>query len=76
MMSLQEIKSLYILILNIFSQVTKGTSTTEDGIFEDDKKKPLAKGPDPSLRKGPNLLNLMYVRVSLNFTFNLLLIHF
>ncbi|CAG2161972.1 unnamed protein product [Oppiella nova] len=48
-------------------KVTKGTSTTEDGIFVDEKKKPLAKGTDPGVRKGtdpgarkgPNILNLI-----------------
>jgi hypothetical protein len=45
--------------MNRFDRVTKGTSTTEDGIIIDEKKQPLAKGPDHSLRKGPNILNLM-----------------
>ncbi|RWS06299.1 hypothetical protein B4U79_02655 [Dinothrombium tinctorium] len=35
------------------------TCTTEDGIIVEEKKKPLAKGPNPSLRKGPNIMNLI-----------------
>ena len=42
-----------------YDRVTKGTSTTEDGIFVEDKKIPLARGFDPELRKGPNIMNLM-----------------
>lgn len=36
-----------------------GTCTTEDGIIEEEKKKPLAKGPNASNRRGANILNLM-----------------
>ncbi|XP_054159537.1 uncharacterized protein LOC128957750 [Oppia nitens] len=42
-----------------FKKVTKGTSTTEDGIFLDYKKKPVAKGANPENRKGPNFFNLL-----------------
>ncbi|CAG2112743.1 unnamed protein product [Medioppia subpectinata] len=40
-------------------KVTKGTSTTEDGIFVEEKKKPVAKGSDPTNRKGPNIFSLI-----------------
>lgn len=43
----------------IFYRETIGTSTYEDGIIIEDQKKPLAKGTDPSLRKGTNIMNLM-----------------
>lgn len=39
--------------------ITSATSTTEDGIFDDYKKKPVAKGADPTNRKGTNIINLM-----------------
>ncbi|RWS23987.1 hypothetical protein B4U80_08457, partial [Leptotrombidium deliense] len=36
-----------------------GTWTVEDGIIIEEKKKPLAKGSNPALRKGANILNLI-----------------
>lgn len=36
-----------------------GTWTREDGVLEEDKKKPLAKGANPANRKGPSILNIM-----------------
>jgi len=40
-------------------KVTIGTSTTEDGIILEEKKKPVAKGPDASLRKGPTIISFI-----------------
>lgn len=56
-------KSLYLLTIQYliitYGRVTKGTSTKEDGIIIEEKKVPLSKGPDPHIRKGPNILNMM-----------------